>query len=1402
MTRTIAYVSSSYPDLVEYRDAARRLLSQYHFDGRGMGDYDYTADPNLYEKCVTDAANADLLILIVGYRYGTLFTPKEKSFVELEYEAARNASREVLAFVFSGEPQPDFDDRRGSDGGAAIEAFRRRLVADGLLVSTFSNLQEFETLCGRALLAFRTKLLDRNESEPRASNVDFFLRTYLDALVERHKALDDFYVPLAATTTSSRPSSAWRDVEFGGNPGLEEPEPAEARREVHVEDVAEALDVHRQFYLAAEPGSGKSLSLIALELAAARQYLRDSRSRFPLRIDVAAWTNEQDFEALIWRELKDRTRVQELPPAHLLLLIDGVIDSAAASHDRLQKIEAWLAAHSSCKAVLAVRTQRSFVRRLPVVRLSRLDNPRAAKFVEKRLGRAKADALLPRLGFGPNGKQKESDIATLARNPFNLSLICDLEERQKFPPNRVALIQSVVITKHSRETRRGRRPEWPTFVEALGSVAFAMIRQRSNLAADVAWLGRTMSLDEERVGEVVTLAKDCGVISEHADRARYEFSHRLYLEYFAAEFLRLHRERLEDVLEEPRYEDGRRISRRFDEVIQALVQLEHDVGMIKTISACDPFLAASCLPLLPDDSEDKLSQSESAIVNSLGALLTHPTMSAEAIATLAQIGSPAIIVLRRLLKTEPHFVRRRVVSALAQIRHPLAIEAVLGALCDSNAWVRADARDAVRRFDQPGRELVLQSIKSHIERWRADPKLEIDAAIDELIDDVHPDFAAAIAAAAGIDLKVEDEETDDFQELAELAAEYVEITAGKTAGAQPLAVPEPAEEPEPEDAYEPPSQEHAVSWGYQWADEWEADRGNPELAASGKAWLRGTSVRDPGWALVWRSLWNASIGDHDLEWLGRDWLERVPKRAGPWAQVWQALFKARPDDAILAGRGNHWLLSVRANQTGWNYVWSELWAANSNRGALTDLGFWWLNEADARGDEHWFIIWKALWDQQINRSRLDAIGRQWLGEGRTANQSWGYVWPRLWEVSRGDQALLQIGKKWLAAAPADHRGWAHIWEPLRKYDPKDAELQRQGRQWLRGAPAFHGGWNHVWELLWGTNGGDAELVEMARTWLSAAPPLHHGWSRVWSALWMFLHGDSQLVTAGLEWLKQTKVTGGWSIVCRRLLESFPGDTVLLGLAREGMLQPGASDVSTWRYLWQAQWDFGGEREWLDPLARSWLGDGTHTKSGFTFVWERLWAEHPNDEQLRRTALQWLRVNSSDPTWPWVAEPYAAVQPRCPELLEIAKSIVEGSDASHNWPIAWRILADATPADDDLIRRGRTFVDSNPPTRKGWARVWCRLPITSNLLPPGWALMQPQFFQRRSWPDVWEVLWVADPGQRQHLAELAGDWLLSLNGKRAHRIKHWSDIPPLLQTDDAKRRDAVAHTIRIQKLRGL
>ena len=83
------FISSTYQDLINYRQAAYDLVTSEGFFPAGMENFLASSQyPAEYIKRVIDSS--DYYILIIGQRYGSIIPDSNISFTEMEYEYAKS----------------------------------------------------------------------------------------------------------------------------------------------------------------------------------------------------------------------------------------------------------------------------------------------------------------------------------------------------------------------------------------------------------------------------------------------------------------------------------------------------------------------------------------------------------------------------------------------------------------------------------------------------------------------------------------------------------------------------------------------------------------------------------------------------------------------------------------------------------------------------------------------------------------------------------------------------------------------------------------------------------------------------------------------------------------------------------------------------------------------------------------------------------------------------------------------------------------------------------------------------------------------------------------------------------------------------------------------------------------
>jgi Domain of unknown function (DUF4062) len=163
------YVSSTYEDLIECRDAVYRTLRQLGHDVVAMEDY-VARDERPRAKCEADVRAADLYVGIVALRYG--FVPSEdnveqRSITELEYRAAGHAGVPRLVFLLADDASWPVNRLDRGEAEERILQFRK-LVSTECIVSYFDNCDQL----GKAIAVAVPQALAEAAGRGQTANID------------------------------------------------------------------------------------------------------------------------------------------------------------------------------------------------------------------------------------------------------------------------------------------------------------------------------------------------------------------------------------------------------------------------------------------------------------------------------------------------------------------------------------------------------------------------------------------------------------------------------------------------------------------------------------------------------------------------------------------------------------------------------------------------------------------------------------------------------------------------------------------------------------------------------------------------------------------------------------------------------------------------------------------------------------------------------------------------------------------------------------------------------------------------------------------------------------------------------------------------------------------------------
>ena len=506
-TKKKVYLSSTFIDLIDHREAVKTALERAQFDIECMEKYP-AFDERPKDKCLSDVAECDYYVLILAWRYGYQpddDNPDNLSITRMEYEEAVRLGKKPLVFLSAKKHPWSFDladpDCRMPE--SAIAKFRAKVELEHG-IAYFTTPEDLSSQVQSALRNLEQK------GKPKAALTNALVRENylawlrlccesvellgLDLKESQNVRLGQVYVP---AVTAPKAETADRG------------KPEALREERH------ALLLHRlgdeSLYLPGAPGAGKTTFCRWLALVVAsgaipahpvgvteefEEKLPDGlRGRFPLLCRLREWAGHEEClrgnghwtrteledslnlwlektkpGGLTWAAFHD-----ELQAGRALLILDGVDevpDSLPLGHLPRRNLVTGLAdalPEWLKRGNRVLLTSRPYGlcnddrRRvgLPVAELAELPGPLQDTFVRRWYAAAdpaqaaeKASGLLVHL-------QEREDLAELRRNPMLLTALCVMYDQGKRLPQDFyrlydAVVGQVLYKRYLTENERDR----------------------------------------------------------------------------------------------------------------------------------------------------------------------------------------------------------------------------------------------------------------------------------------------------------------------------------------------------------------------------------------------------------------------------------------------------------------------------------------------------------------------------------------------------------------------------------------------------------------------------------------------------------------------------------------------------------------------------------------------------------------------------------------------------------------------------------------------------------------------------------------------------------------------------------------------------------------------------------
>lgn len=121
------FVSSTYTDMLRYRDSIREALNKADCLAYGMERFGARAIPPI-ETCYEELKSCQIYICALGMRYGSVDEQTQKSYTQLEYEKAESLGIPILAFLIDEEKvQFSIKDIDIGDSASRLLTFKERI---------------------------------------------------------------------------------------------------------------------------------------------------------------------------------------------------------------------------------------------------------------------------------------------------------------------------------------------------------------------------------------------------------------------------------------------------------------------------------------------------------------------------------------------------------------------------------------------------------------------------------------------------------------------------------------------------------------------------------------------------------------------------------------------------------------------------------------------------------------------------------------------------------------------------------------------------------------------------------------------------------------------------------------------------------------------------------------------------------------------------------------------------------------------------------------------------------------------------------------------------------------------------------------------------------------------------
>lgn len=359
----------------------------------------------------------------------------------------------------------------------------------------------------------------------------------------------------------------------------------------------------KQMIILGEVGMGKSTTIQYLHYRDAEACLADNSKAIPVYIELKNLIRDINLLDKIITKLgfKQELTIEFLKKGRFIIFLDGLNEIGKdIKTDIFKQIDSLTTDYPLNKIILTSRPlsyQREFdnltiKRQIPVFLLQTMQDSQIEEFLDKN-GKDVKELILKEINGNP--KLKEMIVT-----PLILSMLINVVRKtQKIPSNKVLIVKSFMLNILNRE-KRVEEIDVELYHILLCNLAFKS-RQLSGANSGMSQnlyvipllkeLTDTLGVQSLNIWDFLKKTRDLHILTK--EKEQYSFTHELYQEYYAAEYLFdkysiINSNNIAEFIKDPNWEEVIKLySGLFDKAI-------HRITFIKAIVNEDPFLAAKC----------------------------------------------------------------------------------------------------------------------------------------------------------------------------------------------------------------------------------------------------------------------------------------------------------------------------------------------------------------------------------------------------------------------------------------------------------------------------------------------------------------------------------------------------------------------------------------------------------------------------------------------------------------------------------------------------------------------------------------------------------------------------------------------------------------------------------------